>query len=337
MNTLSVSVVIPTYNRAHLIRRALDSILPQLLPGDEVIVVDDASTDNTSEVVATYSDRVRYFRIPNLGAGGARNFGVRQSTCPLVAFLDSDDEWLPGKLAIQRTLMQARPNILFCFSNFSVIDAQGVRHPRFLVVWSKDHRDWHQILGPSEMFSSIGPLPDGYDDFRVHVGDLSERELESAYILTSSLVVRKDAAGEALHFAEDVSTYEDFECFGRLSLKGPAAYLDCETARQYGHAGERLTDISDLRRSTANVKIIERVWGQNRAFLARHSDLYRKTIDRARKEKILDLLIARKSSEARAETRLLHHISPVFRLAVWLPSQLGRTVIKVTSLVKAAS
>jgi glycosyltransferase involved in cell wall biosynthesis len=336
MSNLAVSVVIPTYNRSHLIERALNSVVSQILPGDQIIVVDDDSTDNTAEIVARYGDRVSYVKIPNLGAGGARNYGVHQATCPLVAFLDSDDEWLPHKLSIQRALMEARPDVLFCFSNFSVVDVHGRTHSRFLIEWSKDYRSWDEILGPRVSFSALAPLPGEVEDFSVHVGDMSVRELQSAYILTSSLIVRRDTAGEALHFADDVSTYEDFECFARLSLKGPAAYLDCETARQYGHTGERLTDIADLRRSTANVKIIERVWGQNQDFQSKYAALYQQTIDRARREKINDLLAERRTSEARAETRLLYHPPAILRLAVWLPSQLGRTVLKVSSLVRPA-
>lgn len=86
-------VIIPTHNRERLLARALSSVLGQSYRDFEVVVVDDGSTDGTSEVVAGFQDaRVRYFRTDRVGAGAARNMGVAQSTRPWIAFLDSDDE-----------------------------------------------------------------------------------------------------------------------------------------------------------------------------------------------------------------------------------------------------
>src|SRR5262245_57694351 len=94
----AISVVIPTYNRAHLIRRAVDSALLQCTERDEVIVVDDGSTDGTTDILTRYAGHVRYLKLPHAGAGHARNAGIAAARNPLIAFLDSDDEWLPGKL-----------------------------------------------------------------------------------------------------------------------------------------------------------------------------------------------------------------------------------------------
>ena len=93
-----VSVVIPTYNRAHLICETIDSILAQTYKDYEIIVVDDGSTDNTQEVLKRYGDKVRYFYQQNQGQASAWNFAVRQSSGEYIALLDSDDLWLPQKL-----------------------------------------------------------------------------------------------------------------------------------------------------------------------------------------------------------------------------------------------
>lgn len=93
-----ISVVIPTYNRAHLLRRALTSVVEQSPSPSEVIVVDDGSTDDTASVVEEF-DGVLHLRQSNQGAAVARNYGVAQATNEFVAFLDSDDYWLPGHLA----------------------------------------------------------------------------------------------------------------------------------------------------------------------------------------------------------------------------------------------
>ncbi len=98
-----VSVVIPTHNRAHLLGRAISTVLEQTVQDFELIVVDDCSSDDTEAVVADIGDsRIRYLRHDqNKGGSAARNTGIDASTAPYVAFLDSDDEWLPEKLERQ--------------------------------------------------------------------------------------------------------------------------------------------------------------------------------------------------------------------------------------------
>ena len=98
-----VSVIIPTYNRADLLPRAVQSVFAQSLADFELIIVDDASTDNTEAIVAGFSDpRVRYFKhSTNRYAAGARNTGLEEAVGEFIAFLDSDDKWLPHKLADQ--------------------------------------------------------------------------------------------------------------------------------------------------------------------------------------------------------------------------------------------
>src|SRR5438045_2859412 len=115
---LTISVIIPTYNRASLVPRAVASALANVGPGDEVIVVDDGSADGTREALAPYLDRIRLLEGRHAGAGAARNFGIAAARGDIVAFLDSDDEWRPHKLTMQRALFEARPDVLFCFTDF---------------------------------------------------------------------------------------------------------------------------------------------------------------------------------------------------------------------------
>src|SRR6185369_4042772 len=102
-----VSVIIPTFDRAALLPRALDSALSQAGPSLEVIVADDGSADATAEVLSRYAvdPRVRVLFLAHGGVCRARNAAVAEARAPLLAFLDSDDEWLPGKLAAQCALM----------------------------------------------------------------------------------------------------------------------------------------------------------------------------------------------------------------------------------------
>jgi glycosyltransferase involved in cell wall biosynthesis len=106
-----VSVIIPTYNRATYVSRAIDSILSQSYRDFEVIVVDDGSSDNTKQVVQAYGDRVRYVFQSNAGPGAARNLGIRTSEGMYLAFLDSDDTWMPEFLAKTVGALDAHPEV----------------------------------------------------------------------------------------------------------------------------------------------------------------------------------------------------------------------------------
>jgi glycosyltransferase involved in cell wall biosynthesis len=110
-----ITAVIPVYNGAGQIRRSLDSVLAQTRPVDEVIVVDDGSTDGTSEIVLGYGGVVRLVRQQNAGAAAARNHGVRKAASEWVAFLDHDDEWLPRKIERQVAVMEQHPSIKLCY------------------------------------------------------------------------------------------------------------------------------------------------------------------------------------------------------------------------------
>src|SRR5712691_4780511 len=148
VGSLGVSVILPTYDRAALLRRAVDSALAAVLPGDEVIVVDDGSTDATALAAAHWGPRVRYIAVPHAGPGAARNRGLREARHPLVAFLDSDDEWMVDKLQLQRALMERRPDVLLCFTDFAHRSPEGTETHRCLARWHRDPRSWDEVLGP---------------------------------------------------------------------------------------------------------------------------------------------------------------------------------------------
>jgi hypothetical protein len=327
MGDSAISVVIPTYNRAALVTRAVRSAVAATQDGDEIIVVDDASTDRTEEALAPFRDRIRYVRAPHGGAGAARNRGIREAQRPLVAFLDSDDEWTPDKLYLQRAVMKARPDVLFCFSNFGVRHDSATETPRYLYNWSKDARGWDEIMGPGVPFSALAPLPVGRGEFHVHVGSLHLVEMESDYILTSTFVVRREQAGDALRFAEDVPTLEDWECFGRVTGAGLAAYLDCDTAWQWGHAGARLTDAGVFKVACARLKILDRVWGADAAFLAQHGESFARRRAAQHLQRAACLIHQGRTGEARCDLRQAGASPLSYRLLAALPGPLVRGLL----------
>ena len=122
-----ISVVLPTHNRAHFLPGAIQSVLRQSYQNFELIVVDDASTDETPDVMRTFSDeRLRYIRLPtNRGPSGARNAGIREARADLIAFLDDDDEYYPQMLERAWALMNSHPSIGFSWCGVRKVQYRG--------------------------------------------------------------------------------------------------------------------------------------------------------------------------------------------------------------------
>jgi len=116
--SIAVSVVIPAYNAGKYLGRAIDSVLAQTRPADEIIVVDDGSTDNTADVAHGYGEKIRFIRQENAGASVARNTGIEAATSEWIAFLDADDEWLPRKLKLQTEHLRRNPDLVWTTGNY---------------------------------------------------------------------------------------------------------------------------------------------------------------------------------------------------------------------------
>ena len=117
-NAIKITVVIPAYNIAGYIERAIESVLNQTRPADEIIVVDDGSTDNTAETIKKFDTKVTYIHQQNKGLSGARNTGIKTASNDWIAFLDGDDEWLPICLEKHAALITANPSLAWATGNF---------------------------------------------------------------------------------------------------------------------------------------------------------------------------------------------------------------------------
>lgn len=197
-----VSVVIPTFNRARLLPSAIESVLAQSYRAVEIIVVDDGSTDNTSAVLARYRDQIRVLTQANAGASAARNAGIAVSRGDIIAFLDSDDLWLPSKLERQVSLLQrAGPGTPCCLCNMSLAYASGQG-------------------GSSFDLSLIKPaLPEG---LWINVLQV----LATRFVLFNQAVAIRRSALEALGgFDERFAYMEDYDLAMRLAFAGPWAFV----------------------------------------------------------------------------------------------------------------
>lgn len=116
---MKISVVIPAYYAQDTIARAIQSVLNQTRPADEIIVIDDGSSDNTAQAAGSFGEKVTVIRQTNAGASVARNKGIEASHGEWIAFLDADDEWLPDKLKLQSEQLQRHPRLKWSYTNLS--------------------------------------------------------------------------------------------------------------------------------------------------------------------------------------------------------------------------
>ncbi len=189
-----VSVVIPTYNRAHYIAEALDSVLNQTYSRYEIIVINDGSKDNTEEILAPYKGRIRLINQKNAGLSAARNAGIRASTGDLIAFLDDDDRWQPHKLAVQVPLF-ADPKV-------NLVHTAG----RFF----DDSNGWDNV----QFFGDV--------DFH----DL----LAMKIIYVQTVIVRKTVMNEIGFFDETIPAGEDVDMWLRIASKYKLTGIDTCTS-----------------------------------------------------------------------------------------------------------
>jgi len=325
--TASLSVIIPTYNRGLLLGGAIRSALAQMGPGDELIVVDDGSTDDTRAVVDSFGDRVTYVCGQHRGAGPARNLGIAHAHGDLVAFLDSDDEWLPGTLAGRRAFMEARPDVLFSFTDFRVVKANRTVEEHYLRHWEHDPRSFREMFGAPSRVAGC--------DADAYVGDLYRWQLTGLYILTDTLMVRREAAGDALRYGEVREFYEDLHCFIRLSSRGKAAYIDMESTQQTEFATNRLTGLSPMIRLRCQIEVLESTYGGDAEFLARHGDLYRQTMAEKRLKLLKARILTEDFSAARETLEKLPAAPLSIRLLLRSPDMCCRALVRLYQHARA--
>ena len=207
MTQPTVSVVIPTFNRAGLIGRAIESVIAQVYQDWEIIVVDDGSTDETAAVVRGFAGRLgkrlSYIRQRNAGSSAARNRGIDESRGAFVAFLDSDDEYLPDKLALQLHLFELRPELGLVFGDYAFVGGDGVRHESALAAAGSI-----ALTLPNETVSA---------DLHVCPADFFEYLLSEYFIATIVGMVRRDVLGDSIRFPEGLGYAEEWLFYLRVA------------------------------------------------------------------------------------------------------------------------
>ena len=254
----SVSVVIPAYNRAATMVAAIDSVLRQTWTDFELIVVDDGSTDGTLAAAAAVADpRLRLVPAPrNLGAAGARNLGVEEARGTWIAFQDSDDEWLPEKLAKQMARLATTP------------PAAGGNGDGREGGWGGCYCGLLTVGALDAAPGARTRLKYTPDPERAPVeGDILVPLLEHNMISTQTLVVRRDLFRDLGRFDEATTPIEDWDFVIRLAARGPIAFVDEPLVHQ------RFSENSITRRVEQRLAAQKRLVEKNMALYAAHPDV----------------------------------------------------------------
>lgn len=196
---MKITVVIPAYNAEQTIGRAIDSVLAQTRPADEVIVIDDGSVDGTAEVVRAYGDKVIFIQQENAGVSVARNAGIEAATSDWIAFLDADDEWLPEKLKCQTEHLSRNPELTWTYSNFYK------KHPG------------HKSLRPAHMSGKTDVLLQGREYFE----DYLQSYVNHAFAWTCAILIRRDVFETVGMFEPGMKRAQDNDLWYRIAYQYP--------------------------------------------------------------------------------------------------------------------
>lgn len=276
---MKISVIIPAYNCASTIKETLDSVLKQTLEPDEILVMDDGSTDQTPEILNSWKPRITVFRQPNAGLSSARNALCAKAQGQLIAFLDSDDLWHPRYLEIQYHLYRSYQDAAMFFAGH-------------LTIYGGEECKWSDVSGVATDLSPelIPPLK-----------FFKQYNRKNGPFCSYSFCCIPRAVLSKIGFEPfKVNGAEDFYCTALLSLVGPAVYTSVPLAayrvRHGSLSSKRLEGLA------ARVQVFERLHGHFRAFgepvfveafnaiFASHRRVYAKY-----------LMGARKTSEARQQ------------------------------------
>jgi glycosyltransferase involved in cell wall biosynthesis len=229
-----VSVIIPTFNRLGTIARAVNSVLAQSWSPLEVIVVDDGSTDETTQLLAKYGNKIRVIRQSNQGASAARNAGIKAATGEIISFLDSDDSWLPEKTERQVRLLQRTESsgVKCCVCNATMLFGTGT----------------------TTSFAAAGLHP----QLREGIWTNPAEVLTTRFLFFNQVVaVRREALNQIGFFREDLRIMEDYDLALRLSLTGSWAFITDPLVVWHEDAGSGLSrNVSQLEICQIALKIL---------------------------------------------------------------------------------
>ena len=204
-----VSVIIPTHNRLSTLPRALESVCQQAHFVDEIIVVDDGSSDNTCQYIQTHYPQARLITQTQHGVSKARNVGIKAARNEWIALLDSDDEWLPHKLQTQFELLDKNKNFLVCHT-----DEMWVRNGKRVNPMNKHKKQGGWIFSQCLPLCAISP---------------------------SSVVIHRSIFEKVGYFDESLPACEDYDLWLRICNRFPVLFVEQACIKKYGGHEDQLS------------------------------------------------------------------------------------------------
>lgn len=205
----SISVIIPTWNRKAVIERALRSIYSQSRPADEVIVIDDGSTDNTQAIIKEKFPQAHYIYQENSGVSAARNRGILEANGEWIAFLDSDDEWLPTKLESQLGKLAEQPD--------------------------------HKVCHTEEIWIRNGKRVNQMDKHAKSGGWIFQKCLPLCAMSPSSIIIHRSIFEQLGGFDEMLPACEDYDLWLRITAQYPVLFIETPQINKYGGHEDQLS------------------------------------------------------------------------------------------------
>lgn len=208
----TISVIIPTFNRVHTLKRAIDSVLSQTCRDFDLWIIDDGSTDETEDLVKSFNSseiQIYYLKQENKGVSSARNMGIKRSQGEWIALLDSDDEWLPNRLQKQIELANNNPELPLIHGE-EIWVRRGKRvNPKFI----------HKKFG----------------------GDIFERCLPLCLISPSASLIKRSLLEEVGGFDEDFTVCEDYDLWLKVTSLYPVGFIDDPIIIKHGGHEDQLS------------------------------------------------------------------------------------------------
>jgi glycosyltransferase involved in cell wall biosynthesis len=209
-----VSVIIPTHNRGWIVKEAIDSVLDQDFSDYELMVVDDGSDDNTREILGAYGKAITVLQQPNRGVSAARNRGIAEAAGGLIAFLDSDDLWLPGKLKTQVKFFEENADAMINQTQ-EIWIRNGIR------------------VNPKKRHHKFS-------------GMIFERSLALCLVSPSAVMIKKSLFDAVGVFDENLPACEDYDLWLRISCRYPVHLIDFPMIIKRGGHYDQLSKAAGL-------------------------------------------------------------------------------------------
>lgn len=343
---VDVSVIIPTYNRGPFLAEAINSVLAQTYQNVEVVVVDDGSSDDTLERLQPYGSKISIVTTNHGGAAHARNAGMKVAKGRYVAFLDSDDRYLPHKLALQVQILDQFPDVGLVYSEFSGFGQETTEEFHLKTYHAPAFRNgetYDHYFNEAMLLKEAGIDCPPWSYRRIYFGHIFDQYLRVLLVFTNSSMVRRSVLDTVGLQDESFSLYEDYELVLRIAKRYRIAFVDMPTYQLRYHAGQiSTTKRADgpavfVEKQRQLLRVVERHGVQDDAYYQKHKITVDATMGKLYRALGVALMCyPGHEAEARrifSEGRRYGLLEPWFWLLTFFPSFLRRVFMKLQEVI----